>query len=320
MCILHQHLHDGRVSDTLESSVGSAPLQVHFGGFDQICLHNQCWSVDRLIDIKMFVGIMNLNLGNMNVLPSDLWRRRISCSRNSLAYPTSVSSGFRTVHALSLHKRRVSTCILICTNLMNVMCDLRCWRMSGLLKLNLRRCCARNLLDVAVLIALLHVNLRGTNIALNEVFRRVVSDLRIDNGSVHSTDFTDALVSNLRVVLCKHDSRLNGLFHDNLLRMLVGEMRGHLVLGDFPLIVCGLDDVVAIRMTWLDVQCVTGTYTLATSREENRVSPVALPAPLMRAVAANAAAIVAITVWPFRTTRAATAEGEAWMFRRILRP
>ena len=102
------------------------PLQLHFRRVDQICLHNQCWWVDRLIDINMFVGIMNLNLGNMNTLSSDLRRRRISCSRDSLACPTSVGSGFRTVHALSLHKRRVCTCILIRTNLMNVMCDLRC--------------------------------------------------------------------------------------------------------------------------------------------------------------------------------------------------
>jgi hypothetical protein len=87
-----------------------------------------------------------------------------------------------------------------------------------------------------------------------------------------------------------------------------------------PFAVRGHDDFVAIRMTWLGVQSVAGTCTLATSREENRVSPVALPAPLMRAVAANAAAIVAIIVWPFRTVRAATVEGEAWMFHRILRP
>jgi len=87
-----------------------------------------------------------------------------------------------------------------------------------------------------------------------------------------------------------------------------------------PFAVRGHDDVVVIRMTWLDEQCVTGTYILAASREENRVSPVALPAPLMRAVTANAAAIVAIIVWTFRTARAATVEGEAWMIHRILRP
>jgi hypothetical protein len=87
-----------------------------------------------------------------------------------------------------------------------------------------------------------------------------------------------------------------------------------------PFAVRGHDDFVAIRMTWLGVQSVAGTCTLATSREENRVSPVALPAPLMRAVAADAAAIVAIIVWPFRTARAATVEGEAWMIHRILRP
>ena len=125
------------------------------------------------------------------------------------------------------------------------------------------------------------VDLRGTSIALSNLINSFVNVLHIITGH--------ALVIGLDDVLT-------------------------------PFAVRGHDGAVAIRMTWLDVQCVTGTYALAASREENRVSTVALPAPLMRAVAANAAAIVAIIVWPFRTTCAATVEGEAWMFHRILRP